>query len=454
MKRAFGLVGLAGALWLVGCNNPSGPGPQGSATPAVGLKAELAVVEAEKLLREHPDYPKLNELEERIQKLAIEEETLPLKGREKAVGKGQRTMLKALEQAKAEMEGEQARLRGEMEGLARALQGRMAAEMNEVKARLDADLIAKLKKIQPQDTSPDAGFESVGEYGENLKLMASRNLAARRLELEKATQNELMAERSRLDQQLAAHDDEVSLRFQEEKLNLQLKMQNNPSEEVEKATRARLDAIDDEVSAAKEQKRREIDAQMEAFRAERQAKFDREIAAYESRVKAEISEKIREKQVAIGKRPAAAPTPKEVQALIDQARSKMESEMAARKSELEAQMRQKEGEARSQLEAKSKQIEARLRELEKTIKAELTRRSDFLDKATQAKLDQVKRDLEKVRAERKQLYEKMLADLSEMVGKVAQKKNVPGVIGQSLVNIDLEDLTDLSMVEVKQMESR
>ncbi len=69
-------------------------------------------------------------------------------------------------------------------------------------------------------------------------------------------------------------------------------------------------------------------------------------------------------------------------------------------------------------------------------------------------MKQLDKDLEKARADRKVVYDKMRADLSTMVGKVADKKNIPCVIGTCVTNPGLEDLTDLSMVEVKQIGNR
>jgi hypothetical protein len=76
-------------------------------------------------------------------------------------------------------------------------------------------------------------------------------------------------------------------------------------------------------------------------------------------------------------------------------------------------------------------------------------------------LAEIDKSMEKCRADYKLIYEKMRADLGKMVGEVAKKKNVacvisvapssPTQIGEQ--NFKLQDLTDLSMVEVKQMGS-
>lgn len=455
MQRKCWGFGILVALTLMGCNATQ---PAEVKTPTVGeaFQQEVAVVDAEKLLQLHPDYENLRRLEQEIRDLEVRQEEIPKEAFAKVRDKGQSTMEKAYNQAKAEMEAEQAAISGEMDGLARALQLQMSSELNEIKAKLDRDLQESIRKVQgSQDPlkQTDVGNNDMGEYGENLKLVAGRTLAARRLELEKASQGELTAERNRLDQELASFEDQIGARYQEEKLNLQLKMQNNPGEEVEKATRERLNAIDDEISAAKATKRQEVDAAMEAFRQKKQSAFDSEIAALEASIRQEMAAKVAQKQGQPIPRPGAAPVPEEVKAKIAAAQSRMESEMASRKAELQARMSQKENEARARLKEKADQIQKRLTELNTQLQKQFAGRTDFLDKATKAKLEQVKQDLEKARADRKQVFDKMLADLDKAVGKVAEKKNIPCVVGQFVVNNDLTDLTDLSMVEVKQIGS-
>ena len=447
------------SLLVAGCNSG---GPSATPTPSLtpgtsaALQQELAVVEGPKLLEQHPDYSKLRDLETQMQKLEAEKKDVATKGQQDAFKKGQSTFLRALEQAKVEMQQEQAAISGEMDGLARALQGQMSAEMTEIKARLDSELKGTIEKYRPAETVKlnDRGVQAVGEYGENLKLMAARNLTAHRLEKEKAIKSEIDAERNRLDQQVAAYEDEVSLKYQEEKLNLQLKMQNNPNEETEKTTRERLNVIDDEVTAAKAQKRTEIEGQMTAFHDKKQAEFDGEMKSYEARLRDEISVKVggRREQLMNQSSTSVAPPP-EIKAKIEAAQATMQSAMESRKGELMSRMKAKEAEARARLEAKQTEIKARLQQLEKELQQQLAKRTDFLDKKSKARLAEIDKSLEKCKADYKIVYDKMKDDLGKMVGKVAKQKHVECVISinKDNVNFELQDLTDLSMVELKQM---
>ena len=448
------------SLLVAGCNSGA-PGATPSPTAAPGSKAaleqEVAVVEGTKLLEQHPDYPKLKELELQLQRLDAEKKEVADSGRQEAFKKGQGTFLKALEQAKAEMQQEQASIAGEMDGLARALQGQMSAEMTEIKAKLDGELKSTIGKYRPAETVKlnDRGVQAVGEYGENLKLMAARNMTAHRLEKEKAVRAEIDAERNRIDQQIAAYEDEVSMRYQEEKLNLQLKMQNNPNEETEKITRERLNVIDDEVSAAKMEKRKEMEGTMNAFHDKKQAEFESEMKSYEARLRDEIAVKVGGRREQLVNQPgtSVAPPP-EIQAKIAAAQATMQSAIESRKAELMARMKQKEGEARARMMAKQAEIKERLGRLEKDLQEQLSKRTDFLDKKSKARLAEIDKSLEKCKADRKIVYDKMREDLAKMVGKVADQKHFQCVIGNFLIAPGLQDLTDLSMVEVKQMGKR
>ncbi|MBS2038692.1 hypothetical protein JST97_27170 [bacterium] len=464
MKRTLALGALS---LLIGC----GPGgPQSSPTPtaapgsAASLQEELAVVEGPKLMEQHPDYAKLKDLELQMEKLETEKKEVANRGRQQAFKQGQGTFLRALEQAKAEMQAEQASISGEMDGLARALQGQMSAEMTEIKSKLDADLKGTIAKYRPPETAKlnDRGIQAVGEYGENLKLMAARNLTAHRLEKEKAIKAEIDAERNRLDQQIAAYEDEVSMKYQEEKLNLQLKMQNNPNEETEKVTRERLNVIDDEVSAAKAEKRKEIEGQMAAYHEKKQAEFEAEMKSYEARLRDEIAVKVggRREQLINQSSTSVAPPP-EIQAKISQAQATMQAAMESRRAELMAKMKAKESEARARMMAKQEEIKSRLARLEKDLQEQLSKRTDFLDKKSKARLAEIDKSMEKCRSDYKLIYERMRVDLEKMVGSVAKKKNIGCVISVMPTsansvgeqNLKLQDLTDLSMVEVKQMGS-
>ena len=453
-------LGLVGMLALVGCMAGGAQTPTPTPTPGqtgFDIRTHLAVVEASKLLEQHPDYEKFKELETQVLKLEGEKRDIADTAKKNILKNSRDTFLKAYKDARAEMEAEQAQISGEMEGLARALQGQMGAELGEIKARLDKDLQSEIQKYRPPETVKlnDVGAQAVGEYSENLRLMASRNLTAHRLEKEKAIKAEIDAERNRLDQQLAVYEDEVSLRYQEEKLNLQLKMQNNPSEDVEKVTRERLNVIDDEVAAAKVDKRKEIEAAMATFHDQKQAQFEADVKAYENRLKDEMIAKVGGRRTQLENQPGTSQAPPpEVKAKIEAAQATFQQAMDSRKAELMGKMKQKESEARARLEAKQEQIKARLGSLEKELESQLSKRTDFLDKKSKEKLKQLDKDLEKARADRKVVYDKMRADLSTMVGKVADKKNIPCVIGTCVTNPGLEDLTDLSMVEVKQIGNR
>jgi hypothetical protein len=455
----LGFTGLlaAGCLWGGSTTQVQAQSPVPE--PGEELRKQIAVVEAERLLQQHPEYENLRKLEEQIRTLEAEVESIPMKSIQGQQKIQQNRFAKALQEAKAEMEAEKNAVTAELDGLARAMQTQMSSEMLALKVKLDGDLQRKMEEVRKKHgvaAPADQGMDNLKEYGENLRLVASRNVTARRLELEKASQAELAAERSRLDQQLAAYEDEVTMKYQEEKLNLQLKMQNSPSEEVEKTTRERLNQIDDEIAAVKAEKHKEHDAAMESFRQKKQAEFDGAFSKYEAQVRAEVADKVRAKQAEMGHHaPPPLPAQAEVRKEIEAAQRTMEGEMAAKRAQLEGAMKSKQAEAQARLQAKSRQIEESLKRLEADIKQELGKRRDFLDKATQAKLAQAEKNLEKARADRKQVYDKMLSDVGQVVGKVAEKQQVPYVIGRFLyADKELADLTDLSMVEVKQIGSR
>lgn len=448
-----------------------------SPTPAAADGWNIAVVDYSSLLKNHPEFENLKQLDEQLASLKEDKDLAPYLAQKNARGEMIEKMEKAVEKAKAEMEAEKSRLEGELAGLSASLQGAMEAELNRVKGGYDREIEELVEKYKKQhaptapapgpasrpDAPTDSAPASVNEYREGLLLVRQRNLTARKLELEKSIRGEIEAERARFDQQMAATEDQIAGQYQEEKLNLQLKLQVTQDEAEQQKLQDRLSVISEEISSKKSAKRAELEAGFSEFRAKKNAEFESLMSSYQSKLDAEVAQKVggwrapeqpRRQPEAPRPNQAPPPVPKEIEAKVAEARAGINSRMAAKKAELEGAMQAKAAQARAQIMAKQEEIQKRLKETEEELKGLFEEKKKNLDSKTQQKIAALEKQIEKVQKERDVLYDRMIADINGVVGEVAKKKDIPMVLGQVVFNRTCQDLTDFSMVGVKQLGSR
>jgi len=470
------LVAGGGTVLTLGPLRPPAVHAQ-TPTPAAAEGFHIAVVDYQSLLKNHPEFEMLKQLDEQLASLKEDRDLAPLMDQKDARRQLIDKMQKEVEKAKAEMEAEKSRLEGEMAGLSASLQGAMEAELNRVKGGYDSEIEALVdkyrKKMAPPTPAsrPDAAVSdsapvSVSQYQEGLLLVRQRNLTARRLELEKSIRGEIEAERARFDQQMAATEDQIAGKYQEEKLNLQLKLQVTQDEAEQQKLQDRLSAISEEISSQKSARRAELEAGFSEFRNKKNAEFESQLASYKSRLDEEVASKVRgwrpperppQQPKPQQPAPAQGPPPamqKEIEAKIAQARADINAKMAAKKAELEGAMQAKAAQARDQIMAKQAEVQKRLKETEEELKALFEEKKKTLSAKTKQKVAALDKQIEKVQKERDALYDRMIADINKVVAGVAEKKEVPMVIGQVIYNRTCQDLTDFSMVGVKQLGSR
>ncbi len=457
------------ATFLVGCLTQSQqvpaqtPTPSSSSSPgAVGapVKLDLAVVDYKELLKQHPSYDKLKDIDEQIKLLEQEKQFLPLKSRGDAQASARKTMEAEFRKATSEVEAEKAAVEGQLQGLASSMSGQMEAEAARLKAEAEAELGKMQQQASPvQPNRADQGNQSVQEYMENLSIMRSQKMTAKRLELEKSMGNAVDAERARLDADAAAFEDSLRAKRQDELVNLNLKVRLAKDDAEQKVVREQIDAINNELDAAKQSKRGESEGQFKAFYSEQKGRVDGEIRAYEAQLNKEIDSKVGIRRQELANKPAApAPTgpPPDVQAKLEKMRAEMNASMQAKQAQLKARMEGEQAQATARLRAKQEEIRERLKVIQEGLMKNLADRSKFMDKETKVKLDQVEKNLVKAKDERKALFKSMSEEINKAVGDVATKQKIAMVIGDVYLNLDkaYPDLTDFSMVAVKQLRSK
>ena len=180
----------------------------------------------------------------------------------------------------------------------------------------------------------------------------------------------------------------------------------------------------------------------------------RDLAAYEKQLTNEARGQLeakRQKIVSSMHIPSQAEGQAEVNAQIESIKQTINAEMQARQKEMQATMQQRSEEARAKLQKKQAQIEERLKKLQSQLAEMVEHSAENVSEDTRKKMDDTEAKIKELKAQRKELYDAMLDELKGIVGGVAEKQNVPSVVGAYIVNVNCTDLTDLSMVAVKQM---
>jgi hypothetical protein len=465
-------AGVLGVALAVSSCTPQEPAPQ-AVDPNAGYN--FAQVDYEQLITLHPNYRDLTAIDEKIVAKEMEKRELGATAFKELQKEGAGKMKSAVEQARAKLEAERNQIEGEMAALSASLSSQIEGEMRGVQARLQAELddeIEKMKKNLPQGESPAVeeppplatrNEGQIQDYITNLAMVRERNLAARRLEVEKRISDEVNAKRAEVDGQIAAYEAELSAQYQGERLNLQLTAQNSVDEAAKAAAEERLAAITQEIDAKKSARRAELEAGYASLRAEKTAQMQSELEAYQAELNAEVNAKVAAKRRELGEpdpvpRPQTRPDgpPPELAQKIAQMQSRMNAELEARKAELQSAMLAKSGEAKARLEAKQAQVEAELKEIEKTITEDVAKRINELSPKTKAQVEKVDQEIEKLKEERKLLAEKIAADISREVGEVAQKKEIDMVIGvvPKFEYSSYPDLTELAKVAVQTEDSK
>lgn len=426
------------------------------------LGGTLGVVDYNNLLQAHPDYERLAQFDQQLSGLKAELEAIPLLERDDKLRAAREKLQKEGLKAQAEMEAESNAIAAQMNGMSAAMKNKMDALAAQRQAEMEAKIRDYIKKnggATQEEEAPPQNVISTSDQAKNLMLLRERKNQAIQLEVEKAHRERVEAERARIDSEIAAYEDEVMRSHQQEKLNLQLKVQVAQDEAEQAELQEQLGAISDEEERLKDAKRAELEAGYKAFRAESDASQSAEIkqkqAAVDREVKAQLGA-IPDSLAPEQPRPRSTGpkmTP-ELQALIKQETARLEAEMQAAADDARQKMEAEQATQMARLKAKQTELKERMAKLQDELKKVLedTNKQGLSD-ATKEKLAVKEAQYKELEQQRKELYDKMVADLKGDIGAVAEKNKVDIVIGSYVYRDesrdDCVDLTDYAMVAIK-----
>lgn len=452
-------LGLAAAVNFCAVGEAYAEGAGGGEAPASASASaepftELAVVDFDKLLKDRPGYERIEELDEQIRLMQRELEFLPLADRKRLIDSGRKRMEREVLKARKELEAESRRISHELDNYQSNLKAQLEREGKAIGDQYNEILRRKIEALKPK--APEVPVDvrrSMDSFMRDLAVVRQQRISARRLELERAMQSALEAEQAGMENKLAEYDSSLMVANQERRVNLQLQLQTAATPEEESSIQEQLNALGDEEAQKKEAKRKELGAAYDARVAEERARVSSEMQSFEKTLDAETGRKAdaeRNRLLSTVKIPDPAANKAEVEAQIAKTRAAVNAEMEAKKASMTATMQAKAEKAREHMKQKQAQIEKRLQATQKQLEDMVNRSSADVSEDTRKKMDSVKAKIEELTKQRNDLYDGMVADLREVVSKVAeQQENKPSVIGAYVVNVDCLDLTDKTMIALE-----
>ena len=362
---------------------------------ADGLRGELAVVERERLWKCHGSYTELEQLDRQLESLQSERIDLLSRAQVRCDRLFQEQHARQLWQA------EQSLMQARVEQVTRQFKAQTEREMKDVQARF----LSQLKASLPE---PD------------LQEMAAAAATRFRLEKQKELSLRLQARQRQLDEAVARFEDELSRQFQDEKVKLQVKLQLAEDE----SARRRLAAIEEELDARKAERRRLAEMEMRDYRSIDEGQLALEVREYEEGLRREIQ----------------PPAPD-----LSPLASRLRAVQKQRQAQLIQVVGSLEAAARDHFRAQL----VRLRVVHQPAGEILP--EAFLEPKERARLHKLAALVLEERRRRQAVYARLSGEIAPVVGEQARKRGLESVVTEVRLNLQLEDLTDVSLAGVSEL---
>ncbi len=388
---------------------------------------KIAVVDVEKVIKKHSDWDELDRIEKKISEISDE------------MRKGSGDSLNKLGASQAKkMEDAQKKARAELEAELKQVQASLDAQKRKMEAQFESDLAAAKNAAKNMSrNAPTPSTTAVNLTGDML-VLRDRQISAKRLALQKQAKENIDREKTRLDNELLAYEQQISKENQSQRLNIQLKLQLDVAEEEKKALQDELMAINEEEFKLKEVKKQEIASQLEAISSREFKAVDDGVAAYKKQLDSDIR-----KQVGYG-----SPSKEEASQLQAKA-NEIQRNLAQKQKDMEAKMASAGAEANRRLNQKKAQIEKRLENLGASLNKEMKESRDAIIKSDMEKLERLRADYASLMSEKNNLRDVMLEDIKVAVKKVLEEEKIDVVFLSYIANISAEDITDKTISELK-----
>ncbi|MDQ7800811.1 MAG: hypothetical protein QN142_06410 [Armatimonadota bacterium] len=390
VSRGVGLLACVVALWvLAGCTRPAARAPSPPPRPAAPKPYRVAVVDLDRIAKEHPQARELTELRRRIAQteaaLMVPPPPPPL-----PVPSVSPVTRRVQEEAQRE--------------LARYAQELRAVYRRELEAR-ERQARAELER-----------------YAQQLQRDAEERLKARQQQVQEDLQRRVEAQKQQVQARVRAYEEQVAREYRLPLLNLRLKL-----ETVQHADRQQYDRLLQEY----ERLQKERDGKIQAF-AEAQQKELQEFARVEEQRAREELEAYRKE--------LEEQTRSQLAEREAQLRAELQQQAQDREREFQRQLRERQRALEQQATAQARGAAQRAQEEFRKVAEAAQRRYEEEQRVRQ---EQLRRELEALKAQQASLEATILAEVRVEVAQVALEQGLDLVLVRYVSHRNATDITDL-----------
>lgn len=341
--------------------------------------------------------------------------------------KASEELSKEVDMVKVEMDKQEAYLKEKL----KTLEAQTAKALKEVKED-------EPKQASPQKISSETFKNSSNKFIKELVQLQERHITAKKLELQKELEDKLSQSEEAKDKALYNFETELLKASQNKKINLQFKYNLAPDEEAREEIKKEIEKIEKEDAEKLQLKKQALQKEYEKLKITQAQKIEKDLIDYQRKLEADIAKQLQSKGL----------SPKEIMYSSSKKTEIIKKFEASRKI-LSEELIQAQKISMQRLEIKRKELQEKLKEEERKIVQHSKKQQKYFSKYKEKQQTALKSELDKLKKERKDLYESIMADIGKSISKIAEEEGISVVVGSYMVNIDCDDLTDLVLLQMR-----
>jgi hypothetical protein len=425
----------------------------------------FGVIDYEVLIKEHPSFSELLDLEKQV--MSIDPEPLDSSKMEKigsALGKKMDEYQKQIEQM---LEKERDQIFQETTAKIKVLQEKLNTEYEKKSQDLMKYKEQLEKEYQTGEQKPLTEFEKkfttrMQVKTKDLLILKERQVAARRLELLKKSQERLLSKRDVLEAKAAEFEDKLRNQNQNMKLDLQLKLQVAKTDEERGQIQSQLEKLyNDEQNQVDEYKKELMEdfkkledeeaAKNETLLKQYEAKVDNDVGKQIEKIRQVVAEEMVKEGLLAGDANSFIPT--EIKNKFEARQKQVEQEMKQLQEQINQQVAALEKQSQEEFEVRKTGILNKLESYQAGLAQEFDRKRNELIKEMESANTEKTKARKDLLERRKQLYDKMILEINEKVHQIAETKKIDVVLGYCEVNVNAVDLTEEVKPFIRELKS-
>lgn|GEM_PF-5584001 len=420
---------------------------------------QFGYVDMTKLMKEVPGYDELQKLDEQLEKLKAE-----LDEYQSGSSKVEMEKYQILEKKKAQytlqLKAEYELQKKQIDALAKELSSKLEANTKVYKNQMQElsqqvmtnDLPGLLGNSYQQKGNLKQQLQT---FGRDLLYLKDRQIAAKRLEMEKKVSDNLQTRKNELNLQLTAYETDLLKQNQNEKVNLTLKMQVAKSESEYQETQSALKQLEAKENELKEVKKKELEKQFDQYREEQIKTEAKTFEQFKQKLDQEVNAQLLKQQHAILKKgglgeaklnsllaqhPLIKAKKQEYEKIFKVQQAQLETKLKAAQAQMAAHMKTRESYFMKQLHEEEQKLNQQLKLKEKT-----EANANLQEKTAKTKT------FESMTAQRKKLYQQITGIVKKTVQAVAKQNQVQVVLAMVDINVKAKDLTSQCLEKLKEI---